>query len=395
MKHILNIARKEFLDTLRDKRTLIVMIVVPLLLFPVVFSLVNNIQQSSMQEAQSRTINLGVMDQQASDDLFDFIRKHESVKLVTLNSRDSIQKLIKQDSLHAALILSDTYEQNLQGMKTAVIDFYFESTEEGIEGRMLELIRSYEDGLMQMRLEEIQVSPSVVNPIDINQKDMATLQEKIGKFAGGLMPYVFIIFCFIGAMYPAIDLFTGEKERMTIETILTTPVKRIQILTGKMMVVVVTGIFSALLAIVGLFAGLNFVEALPAELLDVAGDILQVEFILLLLSMLIPLTIFFAGILIPIAIYAKSFKEAQSIITPINIVVILPAIIGMLPGVELSLQTAFIPVVNIAMATKEIIAGTIDYSLLAVVYASLITFAIVSVTFSVRYFSKENNILRI
>ena len=161
-----------------------------------------------------------------------------------------------------------------------------------------------------------------------------------------------------------------------------------------MIVVVATGIISALLAIAGLFVGLNFAEALPAQIMEVAGDILQFRFIVLLLSMLIPLTIFFAGILIPISIYAKSFKEAQSIITPINILVILPGIVGMMPGIELDLQTAAIPVINIALATKDIVAGTIDYGLLGVVYASLILFAVISVAFSVRYFGRETNILR-
>jgi sodium transport system permease protein len=195
-------------------------------------------------------------------------------------------------------------------------------------------------------------------------------------------------------MYPAIDLFTGEKERGTIETILTTPVRRIHILSGKMIVVVATGIISALLAIVGLFGGLNFADTLPAQITEVTGDILQPQFILLLLTMLIPLTVFFAGILIPISIYAKSFKEAQSIITPINILVILPGVVGMMPGIELDFQTAVIPIINIALATKDIVAGTIDYGLLAVVYGSLILFAMLSVAFSVRYFDRETNILR-
>jgi sodium transport system permease protein len=280
-------------------------------------------------------------------------------------------------------------------MQTGTVEFFYESTEEGVEDRISSVFKAYKDNLVSQRLEKLNVDGRVINPVDVAHHDVATTQEKIGKYAGGLIPYVFILFCFIGAMYPAIDLFTGEKERSTIETILTSPVKRIQILSGKMIVVVATGIFSALLAIVGLFVGLNFADTLPTEIIDVTGDILQVKFIVLLLTMLIPLTIFFAGVLIPISIYAKSFKEAQSIITPINILVIVPAIVGMLPGVELSMQTAAIPIVNIALATKEIIAGTIDYGLLTVVYGSLIVIALAGVLFSVRYFAQENNILRV
>jgi sodium transport system permease protein len=279
-------------------------------------------------------------------------------------------------------------------MQTGHLQLYFQSTKEGVESRLSSLLDQYGAGLREERLAQLNISREVIEPVEVEKVDMATLQEKIGKYAGGFIPYIFIIFCFTGAMYPAIDLFTGEKERGTIETILTSPVRRLHILTGKMSVVVLTGIVSALLALVGLFAGLNFADTLPAQITEVTGDILQPQFLLLLLTMLIPLTIFFAGILVPISIYAKSFKEAQSIITPINILVILPGVVGILPGVELTLQTALIPVVNIALATKDIVAGTIDYGLLTAVYASLILFAVVSVAFSVRYFGKETNILR-
>jgi len=395
MKTIFDIARKEFIDTLRDKRTLLVMIVVPLLLFPVIFSFVSNIQQSSMEEARERQLSIGYSADQQGNEFLTYLAAQENVKLVALNSIEGKTSLIKQDSLDAILNFSEGFYNQIDNMQTGIVEFFYESTEEGVEDRITSVFKSFEDNLVSQRLNKINIEAKVINPVEVTHHDVATTQEKIGKYAGGLIPYVFILFCFIGAMYPAIDLFTGEKERSTIETILTSPVKRIQILSGKMIVVVATGIFSALLAIVGLFVGLNFADTLPTEIIEVTGDILQVKFIVLLLTMLIPLTIFFAGILIPISIYAKSFKEAQSIITPINILVIVPAIVGMLPGIELSMETAAIPIVNIALATKEIIAGTIDYGLLTVVYGSLIVIALAGALFSARYFSQENNILRV
>lgn len=395
MKTIFDIARKEFIDTLRDKRTLLVMIIVPLLLFPVIFSFVSNIQQNSMEKARERQLNVGYSIDQQGNEFLTYLTEQENVKLIPLQSVDGKTSLIKQDSLDAILSFSEGFYNQVDNMQTGTVEFFYESTEEGVEDRMTSVFKTYKDNLVSQRLEKLNVDAKVIKPVEVAHHDVATTQEKIGKYAGGLIPYVFILFCFIGAMYPAIDLFTGEKERSTIETILTSPVKRIQILSGKMIVVVATGIFSALLAIVGLFVGLNFADTLPTEIIDVTGDILQVKFIVLLLTMLIPLTIFFAGVLIPISIYAKSFKEAQSIITPINILVIVPAIVGMLPGVELSIQTAAIPIVNIALATKEIIAGTIDYGLLTVVYGSLIVIALAGVLFSVRYFAQENNILRV
>lgn len=394
MKEIWNIAKKEFKDTIRDKRTLIVMIVVPLLLFPLIFTIVSDIQSDSAQKAMQKQLRVGMINNSQSGEMISHIREKDNMQIISLEENAPYRQYIRKDSLDAVLVFSDDFISKVEDMRTAHIQLYFQSTNEGVEGRISSLVERYSEEVRSKRLAALGISKEVIEPVRLGKVDIATLQEKIGKYAGGLIPYVFIIFCFIGAMYPAIDLFTGEKERGTIETILTTPVRRIHILTGKMIVVVATGIISALLAIAGLFVGLNFAEALPAQIMEVAGDILQFRFIVLLLSMLIPLTIFFAGILIPISIYAKSFKEAQSIITPINILVILPGIVGMMPGIELDLQTAAIPVINIALATKDIVAGTIDYGLLGVVYASLILFAVISVAFSVRYFGRETNILR-
>jgi len=394
MKDILNIARKEFKDTLRDKRTLMAMIVVPLLLFPVIFTVVGNIQSDSMEKAMSRELKVALVGSQVPEDLQAHLEKGSNLRLIPFGQDTSYRTYVRSDSLDAAVAVSEDFRSRVNNMQTGRITLYFQSTEEGVEQRLANLVDQYRARLRRERLAELDISEEVIQPVMLDMVDVATMQEKIGKYAGGFIPYIFIIFCFMGAMYPAIDLFTGEKERGTIETILTSPVRRIHILTGKMSVVVVTGILSALLAIVGLFAGLNFADTLPPQVTEVTGDILQPQFILLLLTMLLPLTIFFAGILVPISIYAKSFKEAQSIITPINIFVILPGIVGILPGVELTLQTALIPVVNIALATKDIVAGTIDYALLTAVYGSLILFAVVSVAFSVRYFGKETNILR-
>jgi len=394
MKDIHNIARKEFKDTIRDKRTLMAMIVVPLLLFPVIFTIVSGLQSESMEKAMSRELKVALAGSEVPAGLQDHLEGGQNLRLIPFGRDTSYRRYVRSDSLDAAIAVSEDFQSRVDNMQTGRIIIYFQSTDEGVGQRLSNLLDQYRAKLRRERLAKLNISEEDIQPVMLDMVDMATMQEKIGKYIGGFIPYIFIIFCFIGAMYPAIDLFTGEKERGTIETILTTPVKRIHILTGKMSVVVATGIISALLAIVGLFGGLNFADTLPAQITEVTGDILQPRFILLLLSMLIPLTIFFAGILIPISIYAKSFKEAQSIITPINILVILPGIVGLMPGIELDLQTALIPVINIALATKEIVAGTIDYGLLGVVYTSLILFAVLSVAFSVRYFGRETNILR-
>ena len=224
--------------------------------------------------------------------------------------------------------------------------------------------------------------------------DIATTQEKFGKAIGGFLPYIFVIFCFIGIMYPAIDLAAGEKERGTLETLLTTPVGRFEILLGKFGVVVLTGIGSALISIVGLYIGIRQAGDIPPEIMEVILSVLKPETIGMLISLLLPLTMFFAGLLLSLSMFAKTFKEAQSIITPANFLVIIPVAIGLIPGIELNTTTAFIPVLNVSLATKGIISGTINYALLAEVYASLIILAGLSLFVSSKLFMRESVIFR-
>jgi sodium transport system permease protein len=97
--------------------------------------------------------------------------------------------------------------------------------------------------------------------------------------------------------------------------------------------------------------------------------------------------------MIPIAVYAKTFKEAQSIITPLNIVVILPAMVGFFPGIELNSVTAAIPIVNVVLATKELIAGTLEFSLLFISFAVMLGLAAIAVFISFKQFDKETNVV--
>jgi sodium transport system permease protein len=140
--------------------------------------------------------------------------------------------------------------------------------------------------------------------------------------------------------------------------------------------------------------GIRQNKEIPSELLDTILGILEPQAIALVLSLLLPLTIFFAAFLLSISIFTKSFKEAQSIISPLSIVVFLPLIIGVLPGITLNATTALIPILNVSLATKEIIAGTIKPGLLAMVYVSSIVLAGISLYGCSKWFEREETIFR-
>lgn len=395
MKQIFIIFKKELRGTLRDRRTVLAMMVFPLLLIPSILSVSMTFQASQSDKAMNKELRIGIVGNGNGKEFTRALGYSTGIIVVENMEEKALKNLVKSDSLDAGIIIATTFDKSIAENRTGTIEYYFNSTDAPqIKERIESSIELFENGVLTDRLDSLKISDAVINPIQIIEKDVYTSKESMGKMIGGFLPYLFVLFCMMGAMYPTIDLFTGEKERGTLETILTVPASRLQILLGKMGVVVTTGVISGIMAILGLYAALQFNPDAPEFFINIINSILKPGAIALIVAMLIPLTIFFGGAMIPVAIYAKSFKEAQSMIQPGLIVVILPLAIGMMPGMELHFGTALIPILNVALASKEIIAGTINYSLLALVFTSLITFAVIGVWLSIQQFGKESNILR-
>ena len=390
MSAIYHIIKKELTETLRDKRTLMTMIVIPILLFPVLLSFIVRTQQHFSEEASNKKITIAFDEAHTNHPIINKLQTlaeaDSLIVLLPVSEFNKTKALIQQDSIQAAIYIDADAK--------APIVVWHDGTKINILGRITEQLESIKQIVIDEQMQAQNIEPSTISGFEYQMMSTASTQETVGKLAGGLLPYIFIVFGFLGCMYPAIDLFTGEKERGTIETLLTAPIARWKILVGKMSVVVISGLLAASLSLLGLYIsirGLNLIED-PA-LLGIINSILSFKFITVLFLLQVPLTIFFAGLLIPIAIHAKSFKEAQSIITPLNFVVILPAMIGFLPQIELNATTALIPIVNIVLATKELIAGTLNYMHLLLSAVVMCLIAAAAVFISYKQFEKENNVL--
>ena len=394
---IFTIFLKELKETLRDRRTLMMMLVIPILIFPIIINITASVSTSFQEDAATKKIKIGIVDTQNQ-----FLTKEFNQIPVSFGKKEIVQysdtlqliKDIKNEKIQLGAFVSGKFQSQLNAMVPAPVIFYFNATDIGMQERAQAYMSFIEQKMQVERFKKLNISKEKINPIVSEYRNIASDKEMVGKLAGGFLPYIFIAFCFMGCMYPAIDLFTGEKERGTIETLLTTPVPRWKLLFGKMGVVVISGLLAASAALLGLFLSMETLNGLDNdELLKVVHSILSPSFIFLMYCLLIPLTVFFAGVMIPIAVYAKTFKEAQSIITQLNIVMVIPAMVGLFPGVELNVITACIPVVNIVLSTKELIAGTLDPLLVALSFAVMTVLAVLAVFISYRRFDKESNVV--
>jgi sodium transport system permease protein len=393
---IFTVFRKELIDTLRDRRTIMFMVVIPLLLFPILFRVMFSVERNQAEKARAKQLRVACVSQNNAARFVAMMEERDDIDLIHTVPRDSLSALIQGDSLDGAFLISAEFDDAIAEMKPGRIDLYFKSTDERtiLLNRLRETLDRYERELLDERFQQLEMDPSIVDAIDLKTHNVASMEERVGKSVGGMLPYMFILFCFLGSMYPAIDLGAGEKERGTMETLLTAPVNRFHILLGKFGVVVMSGLLSATVSIAGLYIAIKQTKEIPPEFMSLIVNILGWDTILLLVSLLIPLTIFFAGILLSVSLSARSFKEAQSMISPLNIAVIVPAAIGLIPGITMSYQTALIPILNVSLATREIIAGTIQAPHLAVAYLSLIVLAIASLYGSAWWFKRESTIFR-
>ena len=396
MYRIFIIIKKELRDLVRDRRTMFFMIVFPAVIIPFLIGGVSKLTISIMKKEMDKTLTIAIVGDEYDSTLVEFIRNQDKLILITTLSEHQIKPQILDESIDGAIVIPNNVREYLSEKKQVVLKHYFRSGKgENInEKRLNRILEDYFSPLIEARYQSFSLDKAVFEPYVISKIDVATEQEKFGKTIGTFLPYMFLLFCFSGAMYPALDLGAGEKERGTLETILTSPASQLEILTGKFIVVSFFGVMSVIFGLMGMLGAVNLNSEIPAEVITIAMTILGAKPIFLMLSLLFPIALFFAAFLLSISFYAKTFKEAQSIMGPLNILIIIPIMIGMMPGITLEASTAWIPILNVSLAMNDIIAGTLSWPLYAEVMLSLLFFTGLSMWISVKFVSREEVIFR-
>ena len=396
MSRIYTIIIKEMRDLIRDRRTMFFMVVFPALIIPLIIGGGTKLTVFLASKEMDKSIDIAISGYEHDNRLGDFIEKQENINIVTDIPEDQFKANIFNESIDAGIVINSDNKQNLKDRKPVEIKLYFRAgkgknfTESRIDG----LLEKYFSPFIQERYEYYKIDKKQLEPFYVNKIDIATDQEKFGKTAGTFLPYILLICCLTGAIYPALGLGVSEKERGTLETILTSPASLHEILFGKFIVVSFFGIMSVFSVLLGMFAVVNILADIPDEIMDIAIKILSPKSVLLMLFLLIPISLLFAAFMLSLSFYAKTFKEAQSIMTPIQMVVIFTVLIGTMPGITLNATTALIPVLNVSLAMNEVISGTLSYPLYLEVVGSLLFFTGCSIWVSIKFMSREDVIFR-
>jgi sodium transport system permease protein len=200
-----------------------------------------------------------------------------------------------------------------------------------------------------------------------------------------------ILLTMVGCMYPAIDLTAGEKERGTMETLLVSPATRLELVLGKFLTTLLAGMITTTLTVFSQFTGISTLMRGTGESLSFH---MNPQAVALIFVMFIPLAAMIAAALIAIAVSARSYKEAQSYISPLMILMIIPAFTSMVPGLEVDLRLAFVPIVNVSLILRNAFLEIYDPTLIILTFLSTVVYAGIALFIAVRIFQKETVLLR-
>lgn len=396
------IFRKELTDALRDKRTLFATIVLPIIMFPVLILGFGTIAAKSMQkmknEAQTKGSAVMLLGAEHAPQLAHSLSNATALKV--LPPADDFVARINDKKLRAAVQFPAGYEQSLAAGGTNAPEIkvlhYLGENRSQIAVQAVETeLRKARDQLVTERLTASGLSRDALKPFEFTRENVAEPKKVGGNILGGLIPYMVIFLCFVGAMNPAIDLTAGEKERGTIETILASPVSRVELVTGKFLLVLTVSLVTAVTSV----ASFALTLALPLHLAKSmgAGAVpfeIGVSEMLSVLLLILPLAVFFSAAMLSLGLFARTAKEAQGYLGPLMMLIIIPAMAGLLPGVELNYQLALIPVLNVSLVAKELLTGHYQWGLLALVFGSTCLYAAAALGLAVWTFKRESVLFR-
>lgn len=357
MKNIKLIYKKEILETVRDKKTLIVMTIVPALLVPVFCFGIPFAMEKFMETQEARASLVGIVSDNNSTIILDVIKSDKNLSIIEMD----YCKLedIENGKVDVILEINST---NLSQMNVSI---YYKSTKmESViaSQRARELLSNLSSAMIIEKLRQEDIDLELLKPpININTKDVSTEKEKSGFFLGLFLPLIIIILGMFSGMYAAIDITAGEKERKTLEMTLSIPIPRRDIVFGKFLTLFTISLITLSIAITVTLISLKFAQPLEAEI----GEKLVIPWKSMLSAFpaLVLLIVMFDSLMLAIAVRARNYKEAQQYIGPLSFMVIFPVILTQMSAM-FTVPTYFfvIPIVNVMLIFKELLMDVVNIS---------------------------------
>lgn len=397
-KIIRTLVKKEMLDVFRDKKTMVMMVLVPVILYPLIFVGAMQFMSfiSSSMETQNYRISVDAKDGDA------FIHKlteqpageersrkeTETITIIDAAAVPDYETALNEESI-------DVYVSGQLREGKMQYDVYYLSSVTNSAYAANIVMEAFDELKEEMTRQKIQEAGmdlhEILEPIAYEKKDTASNEQSLGSIMGSVLPFMLIISLLMGTMYPAIDTTAGERERGTLETILTLPVTNRQLIVSKFITVAIIGMISALLNILSM-GGIALYMYVIMDMQTDMGTFDMGKFgpaVLVCMLSVFAFSLFISAVTMCVTSFAKSYKEANNYITPLMLVVMFIGYIGFIPNLELTQSMAMMPVANICLLIKNMLAFKVDYAAIAVVLISNVAYAVIAILFLSKIYDSE------
>jgi sodium transport system permease protein len=341
MRTFLTVFFKELLDNVRDRRTLASALIMGPIFGPVMFAVVINMSIDRALDDAESVMELAVIGQEYAPNLMRFLESRNIDIVAGPEDADGAAEAVKSGLHDVVLVVPENFGEQLADTIPARVELYSDeanSQGEKEERRARGALRAYNQQLAGIRLSARGINPLLLRPINIDEVDVSTPSGRSAMLLG-MMSYFFIFALLMGGMYLAIDTTAGERERGSLEPLLSLPVTRGQLILGKIMATCVFMAASLMLSLLSFYVVLEF---MPLEQLGMTPNfglpVVAAAFFLLL-----PFTLLGASLMTLVASFTKSYKEAQTWLSVVLIAPTLPILVVSILTLRPKLEFMFVP----------------------------------------------------
>jgi len=383
---------KEMRDTLRDRRTLFISILLPILLYLVLMIGFSQVLMKKGEDIQNRLQPIAISVDVESGLLVERMEASaEEAKLEIVTSEDPAADLAS-GRIEAWMEPAADFDSAIAGGAQGTVTVHFDSTRDASTAARRKIGKVL-FGFGRQVLRDRGLGEADIEPVKLTPDDQASKSDRGAKQFGPLLALMLVIMALSGAFYPAIDIMAGEKERGTMETLLVCPATRTEVVFGKYLTVLTITVLTALLNFASMALTMaHFASMIPSGRADMSLSISPFVVVVIVIALL-PLAGLFSAVALAMSTFARTYKEGQHYLTPLFIAVMPLAMVALVP--ETKLETfALIPVAGAVLLVRDLMLGTASGADIVQVLLATAAVAGIAIWWTVSMFNREDVLFR-
>jgi len=399
------VARKDVLSTIRDRRAIISNLLIPVLLLPTMMLGLPLLLGGLFEREQASLTPIAIEGEAYLPDALRSALEAQRVELIA--SEDALTQ-VRDDDVAAALQLPEGFAEEVTAGDAPSLRLLRKTgnlESELAAGKVSQAIESYRQDLVAETLRREGIDPAVLEPLVVETRDASRPQERSSGQLSWLIPFFIAVWALAGGQMTALDATAGEKERGTLEALLVAPVRRSEVVVGKFVATLLSGLSAAFMAIVGVLVGgallrRVFLPRLGDEATEMVATMggsfsIGASDLWVLLGSALLTAAAVAAMLIAVAMFARSFKEAQTYVAPMTFLLIVPALALQFSDLlDLGRGVYLVPLMNVMVLMDDVLGGAVGGLDVLAAWGTMLAFIAALLAFALRSFRREGVIFR-